>query len=88
MEDGLPYLDALHLEVLDGTTVVAGLQTGEIALSPQVAYDQIETLQASGSRSAPVGPHIMTTYFDLAKEPFSDKTCARRSPRRWTTPPP
>jgi peptide/nickel transport system substrate-binding protein len=73
-EDGLPYLDALHLDVLDGTTVVAGLQTGEIALSPQVAYDQIEPLQSAGAQvRSRVGPHIMTTYFDLSKEPFGDK---------------
>ena len=73
-EEGQPYLDRVNLEVLDGTTVIAGLQTGEIGLSPQIAYDQIATLQASGVRiRARVGPHIMTTYFDLSKEPFGDK---------------
>ena len=73
-EEGLPYLDELKLDVLDGTTVIAGLQTGEIGLSPQVAYDQIPTLQDAGTRiRARVGPHIMTTYFDLSKEPFGDK---------------
>lgn len=73
-EDGLPYLDELDFRVLDGTTVVAGLQTGEIDLSPQLPYDQIETVASSGARiRSRVGPHIMTSYFNLAVAPLDDK---------------
>jgi ABC-type transport system substrate-binding protein len=73
-EQGLPKLDKVTLKVLDGTTIVSGLRTDEIQLSPQVAFDQIKELegfQGTTVRSR-VGPHIMLSYFNLARKPFNE----------------
>jgi peptide/nickel transport system substrate-binding protein len=73
-EKGLPKLDRVTLRVLDGTTVVSGLRTGEVSLSPQVAFDQLTEVKSFGDMRvrSRVGPHIILSYFNLAKKPFND----------------
>jgi peptide/nickel transport system substrate-binding protein len=73
-EQGLPKLDRVTLKVLDGTTIVSGMRTNEIQLSPQVAFDQIKELAGFNGMSvrSRVGPHIMLSYFNLAKKPFNE----------------
>ncbi len=73
-EKGLPYLDKVVFQVLEGTTIVAGLKTGEIQLSPDVAFDQLKLVNGFGNTRvrARVGPHIVQTYMNMTKKPFSD----------------
>jgi peptide/nickel transport system substrate-binding protein len=73
-EEGLPKLDKVTLKVLDGTTIVSGLRTDELQLSPQVAFDQIQELEGVEGTTvrSRVGPHIMLSYFNLARKPFDE----------------
>jgi peptide/nickel transport system substrate-binding protein len=73
-EKGLPYLSKVTLKVLDGTTIVAGLKTGEIQLSPDIGFDQLKLVEsfANVDVKARVGPHIVQTYMNMTKAPFND----------------
>jgi peptide/nickel transport system substrate-binding protein len=73
-EKGLPYLDKVTLSVLDGTTIVTGLKTGEIQLSPDVGFDQLDLVSGFGDVDvkARVGPHIVQTYVNMTEKPFND----------------
>jgi peptide/nickel transport system substrate-binding protein len=73
-EKGLPKVDKVVLRVLDGSTILSGLKTGEIQLSPDVGFDQM-TLASSFSNvdiKSRVGPHIVMTYLNTTKAPFND----------------
>jgi peptide/nickel transport system substrate-binding protein len=73
-EKGLPHLDKVLLQVLDETTVVAGLKTGQLQLSPDVAFDQLKLVAGFGDARvrARVGPHFVYTAMNLTKKPFND----------------
>jgi peptide/nickel transport system substrate-binding protein len=73
-EHGLPYLDQVKLQVLDPTTIVSGLKTGEIHLSPDVGFDSLKLVGGFGNLNvhARVGPHIVETYLNMTKPPFDD----------------
>jgi peptide/nickel transport system substrate-binding protein len=73
-EKGLPKVDKVVLRVLDGSTILSGLKTGEIQLSPDVGFDQM-SLASSFSNvdiKSRVGPHIVMTYLNTTKAPFND----------------
>jgi peptide/nickel transport system substrate-binding protein len=73
-EQGLPHLDKVTLQVLDGTTIVTGLKTGQIQLSPDVGFDQLNLVDSFGDVNvkARVGPHIVQTYVNMTEKPFND----------------
>jgi ABC-type transport system substrate-binding protein len=73
-EEGLPYADRVILRVLDPTTIVTGLRTGEIQLSPDVGFDQLGFVSEFPNVDvmARVGPHLVLTAFNLEQPPFDD----------------
>jgi peptide/nickel transport system substrate-binding protein len=73
-ESGLPKVDKVILNVLDGTTIIAGIKTGQIQLSPDVGFDQLNLVSGFSNTTvkARVGPHIVQTYFNIAQKPFGD----------------
>ncbi|MDO8212667.1 ABC transporter substrate-binding protein [Conexibacter sp. CPCC 206217] len=73
-EDGLPYVDQVVLDVLDGSTIVSSLKTGDVTLSPDVDFDQLELVSGFGDVGvkAKVGPHIVTSYPNVTRAPFND----------------
>jgi peptide/nickel transport system substrate-binding protein len=73
-EHGLPYLDAVDMNVLDETTILAGFRDGSIQLSPDVALNHL-SLAASFPNTrvrARVGPHIVLTWMNMLEKPFDD----------------
>jgi peptide/nickel transport system substrate-binding protein len=73
-EDGLPKLDKVTLKVVDPSTLLAALKTGEMQLSPDVGFDQLDTVSgfADVGVMAKVGPHIVQTYLNTTEKPFDD----------------
>lgn len=73
-ESGEPYADQVVLRVLDATTIVTGIKTGDIQLSPDVGFDQLTFVKGFSNAKvmAKVGPHFVLTAFNLTKKPFDD----------------
>jgi peptide/nickel transport system substrate-binding protein len=73
-EDGLPYLDEVVFNVLDGSTIVQSLKTGDVKLSPDVDLDQLKLVAGFGDTTVKsrVGPHIVISYPNVTRKPFND----------------
>ncbi|MBV9335895.1 MAG: ABC transporter substrate-binding protein, partial [Solirubrobacterales bacterium] len=73
-EKGLPMIEGFTLVTLAGTTIVTGLKTGQIGLSPDVDFDLLKTVQNFNNVGveARVGPHIVTSFFNTTVKPFND----------------
>lgn len=73
-EPGLPMIDGFTLILLEGTTIVTGLKTGQIGLSPDIDFELIKTvLELSNVEfEARVGPHIVLSFFNTLLKPFDD----------------
>jgi len=76
-EKGLPTVDKVTLKVLDPTTIVAGLKTGQIQLSPDVGFDQLKLVSGFSDVEARVGPHFVKTDINTTKKPFDDPNVRR-----------
>jgi len=78
-EKGLPIIDKVTLKVLDPTTIVAGLKTGQIQLSPDVGFDQLKLVSgfSDASVEARVGPHFVKTDMNATKKPLDDVNVRR-----------
>lgn len=78
-ETGLPVVDTVMLRVLDATTIVTGIKTGEIQLSPDVGFDQLNFVKGFSNTKveARVGPHFVQTAFNTTKAPFNDVNVRR-----------
>ena len=78
-ETGLPVVDKVVLRVLDATTIVTGIKTGEIQLSPDVGFDQLNFVKgfSNAKVTARVGPHFVQTAFNTTKAPFNDVNVRR-----------
>lgn len=73
-ESGLPYLDEVVLNVLDGSTIVQSLKTGDVQLSPDVDFDQLKLVAGfeDVNIKAKVGPHLVVSYPNHAHKPLDD----------------
>ena len=73
-EKGLPHLDEVVLSVLDGSTIVQSIKTGDVELSPDVDFDQLKLV--SGFKGvtvkAKVGPHLVISYPNHGHKPLND----------------
>jgi peptide/nickel transport system substrate-binding protein len=78
-ESGLPHLDEVVLNIVDGSTITQGLKTGDVKLSPDVDFDQLKLVSGFGGIDvkARVGPHIVCTYPNQSKPPFDDVNARR-----------
>jgi peptide/nickel transport system substrate-binding protein len=73
-EDGVPMLDGVELRVVDESTLISALGTGEIHLSADVGFDQLSVVEGFEGTTikARVGPHIVMTYLNMTEAPFDD----------------
>jgi peptide/nickel transport system substrate-binding protein len=78
-EKGLPHADKVILKVLDPSTILAGLKTREIHLSPDVGFNQLTLAsRLTGSKiEARVGPHIVLTALNVGHKPLDDPRVRR-----------
>jgi peptide/nickel transport system substrate-binding protein len=73
-EKGLPMIEGFTLDTLAGTTIVTGLKTGQVGLSPDVDFDLLKTVKGFSNvgLDARVGPHIVLSAFNTLMKPFND----------------
>lgn len=75
-EEGKPHFDRIEFRnIKDSTTIIAGLQRGDIHLSYDVPTDQARLLENSDKVDIQVAPGWEHTLLHMAnqKEPFNDK---------------
>ena len=76
----LPYLDRVLVKfILEPSTLVAALKTGEVDLINNVAPQFVGDLRRDPKLTAlsAVGGNWQCMHFNIAKEPFSDKALRR-----------
>lgn len=72
-EPGLPKLDRVEFVLLDPSTLISALKTKEVHLSPDVAFNLLQTASSFGDTvMARVGPHSVQTYLNITEKPLND----------------
>ena len=70
----LPKFTKITFEVLEPTTLLAALKSGEVQLSPDVALNQIKVALGLSNLTVEsrLGAHIVFTHVNTTKKPFDD----------------
>lgn len=71
---GWPKFDKLTFKVLDPTTLVAALRSGDIQFSPDVGLDSMRLLQGQSNITVQsnLGSHMVMTHVNALKKPLDD----------------